>query len=104
AHGRGEARGNGFLPEGEVAGALYEILQEEIIGALLAAANLDLQAIELEPLLESDIVIGDGVLRCHEHHTSCDFTHSISLVTYSTISPVFSSSGRTSQVYVSISS
>ena len=40
-----------------MAGAFDQVLQEQIIGALLAVANLDLQPIELQPLLKANVVV-----------------------------------------------
>jgi len=54
-HRHGEAGGNRLLAERQVAGALDEILQEEIEGALLGLANLDqlLPAVIVTGLLDS---------------------------------------------------
>ena len=56
-HGGGEAGGDGLLAERQVAGAFDEILQEQIVGALLGLADLDLHAIHGEPLVLADVVI-----------------------------------------------
>ena len=56
-HRLGEAGGDRLLAEREMARALDQVLQEEIVGALLAVADLDLQAIELEPGRLADIVV-----------------------------------------------
>ncbi len=42
-HGGGETGGDGFLAERKMAGALDQVLQEEVIGALLAMADFHLQ-------------------------------------------------------------
>jgi hypothetical protein len=52
-HGGGEAGGDGLLTERQVAGALDEILQKQIVRALLGLANLDLQPIRLSSPMSS---------------------------------------------------
>jgi hypothetical protein len=44
-HRGGEAGGHRLLAEREVARALHQVLQEEIEGALLTLADLDLHAV-----------------------------------------------------------
>ena len=61
AHRDAEAGGDRFLAEREMARALDEVLEEEIVRALLAVAQLELLAIELEPRLAADVDLG---LRC----------------------------------------
>src|SRR5665213_4096318 len=61
-HCRREPRGNRFLSEGEMAGALDQILQEQIIGALLSLAELELGPVQLQPQFLADVVIVAG--RC----------------------------------------
>ena len=56
-HRRGEAGRDRLLPEREMAGALDEILQEQVEGALLGLADHDLQAVELEPLVLADVIV-----------------------------------------------
>ena len=48
-HRGGKAGRDGFLAERQVAGALDEILQKQIEGALLGLADHHLRAVELEP-------------------------------------------------------
>ena len=48
-HGGGEAGGHRLLAQREVAGALHQVLQEQVVGALLGLADLDLHAVHLEP-------------------------------------------------------
>ena len=59
-HRGGEARRDRLLAEREMAGALHQVLQEQVEGALLALADLDLQAVQREPLLLADIVVDAG--------------------------------------------
>ena len=56
-HRDGEAGGDRLLAERQMARALDQVLQEEIVGALLAVADLDLQPLELEPRLLADVVV-----------------------------------------------
>jgi hypothetical protein len=44
----------------KMARAFDQVLQEEVVGALLAFAQLDLQAVQSEPRLLADIVIDAG--------------------------------------------
>src|SRR5713226_1431500 len=48
-HRRGESGRDRLLSEREMARALYEVLQEQIVGALLAVADLDLQLVQPQP-------------------------------------------------------
>src|SRR6476646_442417 len=50
-HGDGKAGRNRLLSEGQVARALDQVLQEEVIRALLEIAQLDHELIEAEPSL-----------------------------------------------------
>ena len=43
-----------------MAGALHQVLQEQIVGALLGLADLDLHAENLQPHLLADVVVGTG--------------------------------------------
>ena len=56
-HGDGKAGRDRFLAERQVARALDQVLQEQIEGALLGLADLDLDAIQAKPGLLADIVI-----------------------------------------------
>ena len=57
AHGGGEAGGDRLLAERKMAGALDQVLQKQIVGALLGLADLDLRAIHGEPLFLADVVV-----------------------------------------------
>ena len=57
AHGDAKSRRDGLLPERKMARALDQVLQEEIVGALLAIANFDLKAKQLQPLFDADVVV-----------------------------------------------
>jgi hypothetical protein len=59
-HRASKTRRDGFLAERQVAGALHQVLQEEIVGALLGFTNDDLSPIELETLLLADVVVKIG--------------------------------------------
>jgi hypothetical protein len=59
-HGDAETRRDRFLTEGEVTRPLDEILQEEIVRALLAIAQLELLAIELHSHFTADVDLGFG--------------------------------------------
>ena len=63
-HGAGEARRDRLLPEREVARALHEVLQEQVVGALLGLPQPELRVIELEPHLLADIVVRAAAVRC----------------------------------------
>ncbi len=56
-HGDRKAGRHRLLAEREVAGALDQILQKEVEGALLGFAQLELRAVEAQPQLPADIVI-----------------------------------------------
>ena len=56
-HRAAEAGRDRFLPEREVAGALHEVLQEQVVGALLGLPQAELRVVELEPHLLADIVV-----------------------------------------------
>ncbi len=60
AHGGGKAGRHRLLAEREVAGALDQVLQKEIVGALLGFADHHLHAVELEPHLLADVVVQAG--------------------------------------------
>ena len=66
-HGRGEAGRHRLLAEREVAGALHQVLQEQVVGPLLGLADLDQHAIHLEPQLLADVVV-DGAARFGSGH------------------------------------
>ena len=59
-HGDGEARGHRLLPERQVAGALHQVLQKQVVGALLGLADDDLALEQLEPGLLADVVVYGG--------------------------------------------
>ncbi len=56
-HGGGEAGRHRLLAERQVARALDQVLQEQIEGALLGLADLDLHAVHGEPHLLADVVV-----------------------------------------------
>ena len=56
-HRRGEACRDRFLAEREMARALDQILQKQLVGLLLRLANDELRTIHLQPLLLADIVV-----------------------------------------------
>ena len=56
-HRSRKTSGNSLLTQRQMARALYQVLQKQIICPLFRIANLDLQAIELQPLLKTNIVI-----------------------------------------------
>ncbi len=56
-HRGGEAGGHRFLPERQMAGALDEVLQEQVEGALLGFAEQNLRAVEFEPHVLADVVV-----------------------------------------------
>ncbi len=56
-HGAAEPRCNRLLSEGQMARALYEVLEKEIERTLLRIANSQLRTIQFEPLCLSDIVV-----------------------------------------------
>ena len=58
-HGHGKAGRDRFLSERQVAGALHQVLQEQVIGALLRLPDGELGAEEVEPHLLADIVVRD---------------------------------------------
>ena len=57
AHGGGETGRNCFLAQRQMARSLHQVLQEEIERALLALADLDLQAVHGQPHLLADVVV-----------------------------------------------
>jgi hypothetical protein len=59
-HGLGKPGGNRLLPERQMAGALDQILQEQVVGALFGFAQAHLRAVERQPLDLADIVIEAG--------------------------------------------
>ena len=54
----GKAGRDRLLAEREVACALDEVLQEQVVGALLGLAQFELGAVEREPRRLADVVIG----------------------------------------------
>jgi len=56
-HGSREADGDRLLTDRKVTRALDQVLQEQIVSALLRLADLDLHAVHLEPQLFADVVI-----------------------------------------------
>ncbi len=56
-HRRREAGRHRLLPERQVAGALHQVLQEQVEGALLGLAEFHLHAVHLQPHLLADVVI-----------------------------------------------
>src|SRR5262249_45461436 len=56
SHRDAERRGDRLLAEREVARAFDEVLQEEIVGALLAVTQFELESVELEANLAPDVV------------------------------------------------
>ncbi len=56
-HGGRKPGGDRLLAEREVARALHQVLQEQVEGALLGLAQLDLHAIQTQPQLLADIVV-----------------------------------------------
>jgi hypothetical protein len=56
SHRHAEAGGNGLLPERKMARALDQVLQEEVVSALLAVAQLELHAVERELRLAADVI------------------------------------------------
>ena len=59
-HRAGEARRDGLLAERQMAGALHEVLQEQVVGALLGFAEHDLDAVKFEPRFLADVVVQTG--------------------------------------------
>ena len=59
-HRDAERRRDRFLPERQMARAFDQVLQEEIVRALLAVAQLELQAVELHPRFLPDVDLGLG--------------------------------------------
>ncbi len=60
AHGAGKTRRHRFLPERKMACSLDQVLQEQVVGALLGFADHDLGAVQFEPFLLADIVVQSG--------------------------------------------
>jgi len=56
-HGGGEPRGDRLLAKREMARSLHQVLQEEVEGALLALADLHLQAVHGEPHFFADVIV-----------------------------------------------
>ena len=56
-HGAGKARRHGFLAEAQVAGAFDQVLEKQVVRALLHVAAFELQPPELEPFGLADVVI-----------------------------------------------
>ena len=61
AHGGAESRRNRFLPGGQVACALDEVLQEEIVRTLLEIAAVEHEPIDLQARLLVDLESGIAV-------------------------------------------
>ncbi len=59
-HRGGEAGRHRLLTEREVTGALDQVLQKEVEGALLGLADLHLHAVEPQPHLLADVVVQAG--------------------------------------------
>ena len=59
-HGLGKAGGDRLLSEREMAGALDQVLQEQIVGALFRFAQAHLRAIQSQALGLADIVVQAG--------------------------------------------
>ncbi len=59
-HGLGKAGGNRLLAEREMAGALDQILQEQVVGALLRLAQAHLRTVQRQALFLADIVVQAG--------------------------------------------
>src|SRR6185369_9943924 len=57
-HRHAERSGDRFLAKRQVARALDQVLQKEIVGALLAVAQLELQAIKLALRFAADLDCG----------------------------------------------
>ena len=64
-HGGSESGGDGFLTERQMAGALHQILQKEIVGALLGFAEQHLRAVQVQAFFFADIVVCLCVGRRH---------------------------------------
>ena len=47
-----------------MAGALHEVLQEQVVGALLGLPQPELRVVELQPRLLADIVVQAAAIRC----------------------------------------
>src|SRR4029077_18204876 len=56
-HGAAEAGRDRFLPEREMARALDQILQEQVVGALFGLPQAELRVVKLEPHLLADVVV-----------------------------------------------
>src|SRR5262249_37960690 len=56
-HGHGEAGRHRLLAERQMAGALDQVLQKQVVGALLGLADLELDAIKPQPRFLADIVV-----------------------------------------------
>ena len=56
-HGAGKAGRHRLLAEREMAGALDQVLQEQVVGALLGLAQHDLRPVQLQALGLADIVV-----------------------------------------------
>ena len=61
-HRGGEAGRDRFLPERQMARALDQVLQEQVVGALLGFAQQHLRAVQFEPRVLADIVVQAGLL------------------------------------------
>ena len=73
-HRAGEARRHRFLAQRQMASALHQILQEQVIGALLGFAEHDLRPVHGQPHFFADVVIDarlgtDGRARGHGAHS-----------------------------------
>ena len=56
-HGAGKAGGHRLLAERQMAGALDQVLQEQIEGALLRLTDRHLRPVQLQALVLADIVV-----------------------------------------------
>ena len=62
-HRFGETGGDGFLTERQMAGALHQVLQEQVEGALLGVAQAHLRPVQGQTLFLADIVVQTGTGR-----------------------------------------
>src|SRR5262249_6025503 len=63
-HGAAETCRDRLLPERQVARALHEVLQEQVVGALLSLPYAELRVIKLQPHLLADVVVREAAVRC----------------------------------------
>ena len=59
-HRLGKPGGDRLLPERQMAGALDQVLQEQVVGALFRLAQAHLRAVQGQALLLADIVVQSG--------------------------------------------